>query len=314
MNDSGMIGEIHWLLSVVQHVDVGLIVIDRHYRVKLWNAFMENHSGRLPNDAVGRELFELVPETPAHWLKNKIDSVFLLKNSSFSTWQQRPFVVKLRSYRPLTGLSEWMYQNVTFLPLAGITTEVEQVCLIIYDVTDMAISSQQLQALSRTDTLTHLLAVHAWEQQVAAELNRTMRTGTTSTLALIAIEHFSEINHKYGHQAGDEVIRTLAHLMVRHKRESDIPGRYGEHQFGLILTDTDEEGALSFFERLQQGIQEVTITYSHHNLPLVVTMGLAETPTLGSDKDIWLERAEIALSEATQRGSGVVSYRQMFLS
>ncbi|QEP44725.1 sensor domain-containing diguanylate cyclase [Ectothiorhodospiraceae bacterium BW-2] len=314
MSSDDSIVDLHWLLGVIQHVDVGLIVLDRHYRVKLWNAFMENHSGKSPNEVNGRELFELIPETPREWLKNKLDSVFILKNSSFSTWQQRPYIVQLRSYRPLTGASEWMYQNVTFLPLSGMSSDIEQICLIIYDVTDMAMNTMQLQQQSRTDHLTRLLSIHAWEQQVGAELGRTLRTGTTSTLALVTVDDFDKINQQYGYQAGDEVLKIVAQLITTCMRGSDVAGRYGERRFGVILTDTDEEGGVIFLHRLQQAASEEQITYSHHAITLTLSAGVAERPTLGSERELWLERVDIALNEALEQGRGsVMSYKQMFL-
>ena len=54
------ITELHWLLDVVQSIDVGVVVMDREYRIEVWNSFMENHSGRGSDEVSGQPLFELV--------------------------------------------------------------------------------------------------------------------------------------------------------------------------------------------------------------------------------------------------------------
>lgn len=310
MSGVDTMGELHWLLSIVQHVDVGLIVVDADHKIKLWNAFMENHSGRAPNDVVGQSLFATIPETPATWLQSKIDSVFLLKNSSFSVWQQRPYVVKLRSYRPLTGRSEWMYQNVTFLPLMGVSTQVEHVCLIIYDVTDMALNELLLRKQTHKDSLTHLLNLQAWQMQLAAEQSRLIRSGTSSVLLMLQIDNFEKLVAKHGHQAGDEMLRSVATLMDENRREPDSCGRIADHRLAMILVDTDEEGAKAFCERLHKAVADTVVTYSHHHFSISVSIGLAESPGLSADTNAWLQKAETALADAIyQGGNRIIAYQ-----
>lgn len=162
--------ELHWLIDMVQTIEVGLVVLDREYNIQLWNGFMENHSGVSPNDIKGDNLFERFPDLPASWLKQKMESVFLLKNRAFISWEQRPYVFKFKNYRPITGRAEFMFQNVTLLPLASLTGQISHISIIIYDVTDIAINKLQLKSanerlehLSQTDGLTQLHNRRHWQ-------------------------------------------------------------------------------------------------------------------------------------------------------
>jgi PAS domain-containing protein len=105
------IRELHWLMDMLHTIDVGLIVLDRDYRVRIWNGFMENHSGRSANDVIGGNLFESFPAIAEPWLRRKVDSVLLLASRSFTTWEQRPYLLRFKNYRPITGTAEFMYQN-----------------------------------------------------------------------------------------------------------------------------------------------------------------------------------------------------------
>ena len=130
--------ELHWLLDIVQCLDVGVLVMDRNFRVEVWNSFMENHSGLGADQVQGRSLFQLFPEIDRVWLERKVGTVLRLGTRAFSLWQQRPYLLRFETYRPITGQSDFMYQNLTILPLAATAGQVEHVCLVIYDATEAA--------------------------------------------------------------------------------------------------------------------------------------------------------------------------------
>ena len=140
------IKEVHWLLDIVQCIDVGVIVLDRQYRVEVWNSFMESHSALGVDEVQGQSLFELFPEIEVDWFKRKVDTVLQLGTRAFSLWEQRPYLLHFKSYQPITGQADFMYQNVTLLPLAAATGEIEHICVVLYDMTAAAVLKQQLAA------------------------------------------------------------------------------------------------------------------------------------------------------------------------
>ncbi len=97
------IREFHWLMNIVQNLDVGLVVLDKEYKVQVWNGFMESHSGRLASDVRDGVLFELFPDVDRAWFERKANMVFKLNNRAFSTWEQKPYLLRFSNYRPITG-------------------------------------------------------------------------------------------------------------------------------------------------------------------------------------------------------------------
>ena len=140
------IKEVHWLLDIVQCIDVGVIVLDRQYRVEVWNSFMENHSGLGPDEVHGKTLFSLFSEIDEAWLRRKVDTVVALGTRAFSRWEQHPYLMHFKNYQPSTGQEDFMYQNVTLLPLGGAGDAVEHICVVIYDMTAAATHKKQLEA------------------------------------------------------------------------------------------------------------------------------------------------------------------------
>lgn len=136
------IREFHWLANIIQTLDVGLVVIDLEARIQIWNGFMESHSGKLSGEVKDHDLFEIYPELDRDWLERKLNMVQTLNTRAFISWEQRPFLFRFSNYRPITGSAEFMYQNVTIIPLPDFTGEVQHIGLLIYDVTDEALGRQ----------------------------------------------------------------------------------------------------------------------------------------------------------------------------
>jgi diguanylate cyclase (GGDEF)-like protein len=310
MSDGGMdIKELHWMMDMFQSIDVGVVVVDRQYTVQVWNRFMENHSGVGSSSILGSNLFNKFPHIPADWFKRKAESVFLLKSRAFSTWEQRPYIFKFKNYRPITSAAEHMYQNITYIPLLSPSGEVNQIGVIIYDVTDIATNkaeleraNSKLQSLSRTDRLTQLYNRGYWEDCLIKEFARHKRTNQPCSLIMFDIDHFKKVNDTYGHQAGDEVIRITAQAVRDKVRTTDIAGRYGGEEFGIILIDTKSDGALLLAQRLRKHIENLLVQHEGTEIRYTISLGVAEIDAQMRDHKQWLEQSDKALYTAKESG------------
>ena len=297
------------MMGVLHSINVGIVVIDHDYRVSLWNDFMVNRSGKRADAAMGKSIFELFEEIPTNWFTRKVESVFTLGNRAFTTWEQRPYLMKFKNYRPITGMTEFMYQNITFIPLLGVDGTINHVGIVIYDVTDMAVGKQALESannelgkLSRTDRLTELYNRGYWEECLALEFARYKRTGQKTTLMIFDIDHFKKINDTYGHQAGDEVIRQTSRTLRRTIRKTDIAGRYGGEEFCVILVDTDAENTLILAERLRKRIEALVVTHEKQTIQFTISLGLAQLDKFVTGYKEWLERSDLSLYYSKEHG------------
>ncbi len=141
--------ELNRLMGMLRSIDVGLIVLDEDFTIKVWNDFMTNHSGIRGEHVIGTNLFDRFNDLPEDWLRNKTRSVFQLNNSAFTTWEQRPYLFKFKNYRPITGTADFMYQNITFLPLSSADGMVDHIGIIVYDVTDVAVGRLALEQVNK---------------------------------------------------------------------------------------------------------------------------------------------------------------------
>ncbi|WP_415768381.1 sensor domain-containing diguanylate cyclase [Pseudomonas sp. LB3P38] len=308
MNDPIDLNEFHWLLAIVQNIDVGVVVLDRDYCVQVWNTFMENRSGVQPKDAQNQNFLNLFPEVDRQWFSRKVESVVTLGTPAFTIWEQRPYLVRFKNYQPITGQEEFMYQNTTLLPLRSTDGKINHICLVIYDVTDVATNRHQLQAanaqlqqLSRTDRLTGLYNRGHWEESLKVAFARHQRYGNATSLVMLDIDHFKRVNDTYGHQAGDKVIEEVARLIHEHVRETDVAGRYGGEEFGVVLSDTDRAGGRVFAERLRKAVEGLEVLHNGQSIRFTISLGVADLsqPSINhADLIAWADHALFASKKA----------------
>jgi len=304
-----LLSDVHWLMDMLQTIEVGVLVLDEDNRIRVWNGFMENHSGIASSEVQGRELFEQFPELPQAWLERKIATVRLLHIPTFSAWEQRPYLFRFSNRRPITGTEPQMYQNITFCPLTNIRGDIEYVCLLIYDVTDIASNSRQLERsntqlrhLSQTDGLTGLYNRATWQAFLDTEFQRGKRYGSEASLVMLDIDHFKPINDTHGHPAGDQVIRKISALIKHNLRQPDLAGRYGGEEFAVILPETNLEGARCFAERLRESVEKTRIDCGSVELAVTISLGVATLASAHASADHWLEAADRALYKAKESG------------
>ncbi len=183
------------------------------------------------------------------------------------------------------------------------------VCLIFYDVTGVAVNKRQresantkLQELALRDGLTGLLNRRYWESCLEHEFARYQRYDNQVSLVMMDIDQFKKINDSFGHQAGEEVIRTAARLTEQLARETDFCGRYGGEEFAILLPDTSLEGAEQFAERLRESIERQQIEHQGTPLTFTVSVGVAGiTPDIEKYQDL-IERADKALYRSKAEG------------
>ena len=270
---------------------------------------MQNHSGKPPEDVLQRSIFTVFPELSEVWFRHKAQSVFVLQNAAFTTWEQRPYLFRFPHYRPITGTAEHMYQNSTIIPLIDSKGHVQHICLIVYDVTDTAVNklaqqqaNKQLQNLSRTDHLTGLFNRGYWELRLIQEFKRYDRYEQPSCLIMLDIDHFKKVNDKYGHTVGDDVIRQVSRAIKEQVRDLDIAGRYGGEEFGIILTNTDAKGGAVFAERLRSTIEKMVVHSDGQQVMFTISLGISELNSHIPDHRGWIEKADHALYKSKEGG------------
>jgi diguanylate cyclase (GGDEF)-like protein len=157
-----------------------------------------------------------------------------------------------------------------------------------------------------TDGLTELANRREFEDSLANEISRAERFGGSLALILADLDNFKQVNDRFGHQAGDEVLRTFADILRETVRDIDVAARYGGEEFAILLPQTDIAGAERLAERLR-GAVEIRPTAHAQGIPVVVTssFGVASFPEAGTAPGLFAA-ADEALYRAKRAGKNCV--------
>lgn len=147
--------------------------------------------------------------------------------------------------------------------------------------TRRAAAYDQLERQAQTDALTGVASRGSFQQSLERSILEAERSGVALVLVIMDIDHFKQVNDRWGHDAGDEALKHICAGLQLRLRISDSLGRLGGEEFGLILRNTDLASAMPLVETLRQQIAANPLTYSEQSIPLSATFGLAEWPVDG---------------------------------
>ena len=162
--------------------------------------------------------------------------------------------------------------------------------------------ANRLIALAATDALTGLMNRRSLDQEITRQLANEKRHGECISLMMIDVDHFKQINDQYGHLAGDEVLRRLAHLMQSVVRTNDYIARYGGEEFCILLPGTNEAQALILAERLRRLFNELVIEWEGDIVRGSISIGVADTLHDAHEAHSLLSAADLALYMAKHQG------------
>jgi len=165
---------------------------------------------------------------------------------------------------------------------------------------------QQLREQSTHDALTGLYNRRFLEDSLSRELELAGRQGLRVSAILGDLDHFKAINDRYGHLAGDEVLRVLGRLLKRYCREGDFFCRYGGEEFLFVLPGMSEETALERAEQLRRAIAETPVRFGATAITVTASFGVAEYPRDGEKDDELIGAADKALYAAKAAGRNQV--------
>jgi len=122
---------------------------------------------------------------------------------------------------------------------------------------------------------------------------------------MIDVDNFKSVNDTYGHLVGDEVLKWLCIIIQTSLRQTDYLGRLGGEEFGIILTETDKEGALYLAERIRKTVERKKFCQGNITLKLTISIGLTTVLQQDNGIDI-LRRADRGLLSAKESGKNKV--------
>lgn len=161
--------------------------------------------------------------------------------------------------------------------------------------------ARKLAQLMSQDSLTGLLKHASIKDRLAQELARARRSNQPLALAMVDIDHFKNVNDKWGHPTGDQVIKTLSQMLRQRLRRMDCVGRYGGEEFLVVLPECTVENARRILDDIRRRFGAVVFSCRGQEFGVTISAGVVDSGATRGSEDM-LVAADAALYEAKQQG------------
>lgn len=174
---------------------------------------------------------------------------------------------------------------------------------------------QKVNELSEQVLIDALTGLYNYRHLIWAmnqEMERVHRSGGAFALIVLDFDDFKAINDQYGHEFGNQVLRTAGTFFQRSLRKLDVPCRFGGEEFVLVLPSTDLRDAVQLAERIREGVTRIQLRAEGRLVPLSVSMGVdVYRATDRVTAQVFLDRADQYLLQAKQAGKNQVHFPRM---
>ena len=168
---------------------------------------------------------------------------------------------------------------------------------------ELMVKNATLARLSTVDALTGLRTRRYVKELLSIEFLRARRYGTPLAVLMADLDHFKEVNDRYGHPAGDAVLQGVAECLLRSLRATDTAGRYGGEELLVVLPQNDGKGGAVLAERWRLSVEGTVYMGSEQQaISVTISIGVAEYQEAFETPDDLVAAADKALYRAKEKG------------
>jgi diguanylate cyclase (GGDEF)-like protein len=180
---------------------------------------------------------------------------------------------------------------------------------LVSSVKSRVARSRQLHSFMVRDSLTGLLNHTKAKEQLHIGVAQAERQKSSLAYAMIDIDHFKAVNDTYGHNTGDNVIKSLSRLLQQRMRKTDVIGRYGGEEFSVLLAGADDHAAAVILDRIREDFNKICHQCNEIEFYVSFSCGISSFPRYRTPGDLH-EAADAALYRAKREGRNRICLAQ----
>lgn len=199
------------------------------------------------------------------------------------------------------------YYSVKLSKITDKNSNIIGYLVFIHDITDHIRTMKKLNCIANTDELTGVFNRKHFTELSEVELSRAKRYNHPLSFIMIDVDLFKTINDKYGHLAGDEVLKNISTICKNSIRSSDILGRFGGEEFMILLPETRVEEAIILASRICKNIELSEVIYYDDKINFTASLGVTGTASVENENlNAFFKFADMALYTAKNDGRNCV--------
>lgn len=252
--------EINKLSKVIEQIDDTVAITDKQGIITYVNQAFCNHTGFTEDEVLG-ESFRILKS-------DRYDNTFYKK--LWTTISNGDIFRDTVINRKKNG--DLYYEDKTITPLKDDKNNIIGYVSTGKDVTLETLMNQEIQRIATIDQLTGIYNRHKFEELFILETERSRRFLQPLSLILIDIDHFKAVNDTYGHDVGDEVLKTLTDVVQENIRKIDIFARWGGEEFLVLSPNTDLKNIQKLAEKLRSAVENTSFSTVNH---VTISLGIS---------------------------------------
>lgn len=298
-------------INLMQHLVVPTFVLDHKCRVIVWNKACERLTGVAAAEVMG---------TSNHWQAfydeprlcladvlalgraNELDTLYPFHAEPSDLGHG----VKAENWCVMPRVGKKQYLAIDAGPIYAVDGQLIAVIETLRDVTEQKLAQTALERLATLDGLTGIANRRSFDERLQHEWTRASRANSPLSLIMADVDFFKRYNDSYGHQRGDECLKTVSAVLQRLAfRSSDLAARYGGEEFAVILPCTPAEGACEVAERIRTEVEAASMPHADSEVAPCVTLSLGVAtvfPCADGHSGSLVLRADRALYQAKEAG------------
>jgi diguanylate cyclase (GGDEF)-like protein len=302
--------ELAFAVRLMEHLVVPTFVLDYQGRVLIWNRACERLTGLSAKEVVGTsDHWRGFYDAPRHCLADILalgrtdDLADLYTEHTIHKDVNLGLFAETWCVMPLLG--KRLYLAVDAGPIHDEHGKLIAVVETLRDMTEQKLAQMALQSLAVKDGLTGIANRRSFDDTLAAEWLRAQREQTSLSLLIADVDFFKLFNDAYGHQKGDDCLRSVAGIIdTKAFRPADLAARYGGEEFAVIMPTTDAAGAFQVAERIREAVFAQNMAHAESPSGRVtLSIGVATlVPSCSHNPAMLISFADKSLYEAKHAG------------
>ncbi len=289
--------QLHHMLN---SIEAGIAYVDSERRYQFVNHFYEVRFHQGSDSILGKHVWEVIGKTAYNSVKTHIDQVLAGTPQSFD------FEITYQD-------GQTAYINCSLTPALGDDQQLNGYYLFVFDITkrrlleeSLKVANAELEELVSQDALTKVANRRKFDEFLGETWSRALRYQEPLSLIMLDIDCFKAYNDHFGHQAGDICLVAVAQtIKAAAQRATDLVARYGGEEFGVVLPDTDLQGAVMIAKQILTAVRALELPHADSLAgPIVsVSLGVHQVmPSASTSIEALIEATDQALYLAKQRG------------
>ncbi len=283
------------LRVTLESIGDGVITTDTDERVTYLNPVAETMTGWRTQEAKGlplSEVFRIVHEETRHVAKNPVEAI--LHGHKLAKLPNHTVLIRRDG-------AECAIEDAA-TPILNQDKKIIGVVLVFHDVTAARKMTAEISYQATHDALTGLLNRREFERRLSQSLQSGHREGKRHALLYLDLDQFKVVNDTCGHVAGDELLRQLTTVLLKHTRQNDALARLGGDEFGVLLDSCPPDVSLDIAEALRNAVCNFRFAWQNKTFSIGASIGLVNFGDGGLSLENILSAADAACYVAKDRG------------